>query len=190
MSLAPPPPQVEQLGSRLGVSLASERVEDLKTMYGIFVESMIPTGEASLNGREADAIRDFKVALGLTDEEAAPVHLDVGRRLTRLGAEAGSREGSLLEKKVTTPADQFLDSAKQSDVQRHRLLPRAVHMKETMFEQVVRPSCPPTCFLPSADLSEAHFHLESGVRRPEVCIPAAVAPRVRPLGCTTLRGEA
>lgn len=95
------PSQVEQLGSRLGVNLASERVEDLKTMYGVFVESMIPTGEAALNGREADAIRDFKVALGLTDEEAAPVHLDVGRRLTRQGAEAGSREGSLLEKKVT-----------------------------------------------------------------------------------------
>lgn len=96
-----PPFQVEQLGKRLGVNLASERVEDLKTMYGVFVESMIPTGEAALNGREADAIRDFKVALGLTDEEAAPVHLDVGRRLTRQGAEAGSREGSLLEKKVT-----------------------------------------------------------------------------------------
>ena len=121
MTLSPTGSQVEQLGSRLGVSLASERVEDLKTMYGIFVESMVPTGESSLNGREADAIRDFKVALGLTDEEAAPVHLDVGRRLTRLGAEAGSREGSLLEKKVTPPADHIPYLATQKDIQRHRL---------------------------------------------------------------------
>ena len=95
--------QVEQLGARFGVNLAVERVEDLKTMYGIYVESAIPTGDAPLTGSEADAIRSFKVALGLSDEEAAPVHLDVGRRLTRLGAEAGSREGGLLEKKARPP---------------------------------------------------------------------------------------
>lgn len=89
------------MGARFGVNLASERVEDLKSMYGIYVESVIPTGEAPLTGREADAIRAFKAALGLSDEEAAPVHLDVGRRLTRLGAEAGSREGGLQEKKVS-----------------------------------------------------------------------------------------
>lgn len=91
---------MEELGARFGVNLASERVEDLKTMYGIQVESAIPVGDKPLNGREADAIRAFKSALGLSDEEAAPVHLDVGRRLTRLGAEAGSREGGLQEKKV------------------------------------------------------------------------------------------
>lgn len=95
---------MEDLGARFAVNLSSERAQDLKAMYGVYVESAIPTGEAALSGREADAIRAFKVALGLSDEDAAPVHLDVGRRLTRLGAEAGSQEGGLLEKKVSAPS--------------------------------------------------------------------------------------
>ena len=43
------------------------------------------------SGDEGDRIRIFKDALGLKDEEAAPVHLDVGRRLLRGRLEGGSR---------------------------------------------------------------------------------------------------
>lgn len=42
----------------------------------------------------------FKEALGLSDEDAAPVHLDVGRRFVRTSFESGSREATAVEKKV------------------------------------------------------------------------------------------
>jgi Chloroplast envelope transporter len=42
----------------------------------------------------------FKDALGLSDEDAAPVHLDVGRRFVRSSFESGSREATAVEKKV------------------------------------------------------------------------------------------
>ena len=45
-------------------------------------------------GDEAAAISAFKDALGLSDENAAPVHIDVGRRMMRSRAEAASRSGS------------------------------------------------------------------------------------------------
>ena len=51
-------------------------------------------------GQESERVRAFKEALGLTDADAAPVHLDVGRRLVRSSYEAGSREANALEKKV------------------------------------------------------------------------------------------
>ena len=38
-----------------------------------------------------------------------------------------------------------------------------------------------TCPIHCTDIPEAHLRLEPGLRRPEVSIPAAMAPRVRPL---------
>lgn len=49
-------------------------------------------------------MRAFKEAVGLSDTDAAPVHLDVGRRLVRSSYEAGSREANALEKKVRRSA--------------------------------------------------------------------------------------
>ena len=54
----------------------------------------------AIPGTEADKIRRFKEALGLSDEDAAPVHLDVGRRFIRSSYEAGSREANAAEKQV------------------------------------------------------------------------------------------
>ena len=88
------------MSSKYGVDLTKDRVEDLKQMYFVFLQSVIPKGDAPLTGQEADAIRAFKDALGLSDEAAAPVHLDVGRFMTRQGAEAASREGNAQERKV------------------------------------------------------------------------------------------
>ena len=45
-------------------------------------------------GDEAERIGAFKGALGLSDEDAAPVHIDVGRRIMRSKFEAASRAGS------------------------------------------------------------------------------------------------
>ncbi len=49
---------------------------------------------ADCRGDEADRIKAFKDAIGLADEDAAPVHIDVGRRIMRSRFEAGSRSGS------------------------------------------------------------------------------------------------
>ena len=45
-------------------------------------------------GDEADNIRAFKEALGLSDEDAAPAHIDVGRRIMRSRFEASTRSGN------------------------------------------------------------------------------------------------
>ena len=45
-------------------------------------------------GDEADKVRAFKAALGLTDEDAAPTHIDVGRRIMRSRFEASTRAGN------------------------------------------------------------------------------------------------
>ena len=45
-------------------------------------------------GDEADKIRAFKDALGLSDEDAAPAHIDVGRRIMRSRFEASTRAGN------------------------------------------------------------------------------------------------
>lgn len=54
----------------------------------------IERGFCHTRGDEADRIRAFKEALGLADEDAAPVHIDVGRRIMRSRFEAGSRRDS------------------------------------------------------------------------------------------------
>ena len=52
------------------------------------------------SGDEADKLNAFKAALGLSDEEAAPAHLDLGRRLYRQGFETKDRQQQFEQKKV------------------------------------------------------------------------------------------
>ena len=51
-------------------------------------------------GDEVEKIVRFKDALGLTAEDAAAAHMDVGRRFQRLGNEAGGRAAKSEYKKV------------------------------------------------------------------------------------------
>lgn len=53
-----------------------------------------PLAGGFCRGDEAEKIRAFKDALGLSDEDATPVHIDVGRRIMRSRFEASSRTGS------------------------------------------------------------------------------------------------
>lgn len=60
-------------------------------------ETLFTTHKAVLGlyrGDEADKIRAFKEALGLPDEDAAPAHIDVGRRIMRSRFEASTRSGN------------------------------------------------------------------------------------------------
>jgi len=82
---------VSQIESKYDATLVSSSLEELKSIYGTFVEYAIPAGDSSLTGEEAPRIQSFKQALGLSDTDAAPVHIDVGRRVLRGRLEAGSR---------------------------------------------------------------------------------------------------
>jgi hypothetical protein len=66
------------------------------------IQSHLPfhAGDAPLRGTEPQLIINFKAALGLDDNAAAPVHLDVGRRLLRGRLEAGNSAETLLARKV------------------------------------------------------------------------------------------
>lgn len=83
---------VTDIGKKFGVNLMKEELDGVKRVYGQYLESMIPLGDVQLRGDEAEKVKLFKEALGLSDEDAAPVHIDVGRRLSRQGFEIKDRQ--------------------------------------------------------------------------------------------------
>lgn len=83
--------QVTAIETKYGTSLTISCLDELKSLYGTFVEAAIPYGNSPLTGSEQLLILSFKNAIGLTDVDAAPVHIDVGRRILRGRLEAGSR---------------------------------------------------------------------------------------------------
>jgi hypothetical protein len=82
---------VSAVEAKYGIDMTVSCLEEMKSLYGTFVEAAIPVGTANLSGQEQVLIQNFKNALGLSDEDAAPVHIDVGRRVLRGRLEAGSR---------------------------------------------------------------------------------------------------
>lgn len=54
----------------------------------------------SCSGTEAAKVRAFKDVLGLSDEDAAPVHIEVGRRLSRIGFEYKDRQAQFEQRKA------------------------------------------------------------------------------------------
>ena len=59
------------------------------------MQALIPPGNITLSGDEHVKAREFLDAVGLPDEEAAPVHIDVGRSLFRQNIESSDREGQV-----------------------------------------------------------------------------------------------
>ncbi|KAK9839292.1 hypothetical protein WJX81_005958 [Elliptochloris bilobata] len=82
---------VAGLADRMGIDFGRALVDELKAAYDAYLQAVLPPGDAPLKGDEAEKLRAFKDALGLADEDAAPVHIDAGRRLMRSRLEAGSR---------------------------------------------------------------------------------------------------
>ena len=94
------PEDVAAVGSKYGISMQKDEVEGLQKIYGQFLEAVIPSGETQLRGDEADRVRMLKDALGLSDEDAAPAHIDVARRLYRQGFETKDRQQQFEQRKV------------------------------------------------------------------------------------------
>ncbi|KAG2482678.1 hypothetical protein HYH03_018413 [Edaphochlamys debaryana] len=92
------PQHVAEVGSKYGINFQKDELDGLKRIYGQFLESCIPIGDVQLKGDEAVKVAAFKECLGLADEDAAPVHIEVGRRFMREGFETKDRN-ALFEKR-------------------------------------------------------------------------------------------
>eukprot|EP00878_Enallax_costatus_P008337 GHUV01008715.1.p1 GENE.GHUV01008715.1~~GHUV01008715.1.p1 ORF type:complete len:884 (+),score=360.27 GHUV01008715.1:261-2912(+) len=77
-----------------------DQLEGLQKVYGQYLETIIPVADQQLDGTEASKIRAFKDVLGLSDEDAAPVHIEVGRRLSRIGFEYKDRQAQFEQRKA------------------------------------------------------------------------------------------
>jgi hypothetical protein len=97
--LTSPPPlcrarrvaQMAVLNEKFGVDLRTAFSSDLCELYDLYLTSVLPSGDAALEGWEVGAVRAFKDALGLEDQDAAGVHLEVGRRIFRSRMEQGDK---------------------------------------------------------------------------------------------------
>ena len=94
------PDDVKAIGARHGVDMHKEQLQGLQQIFGQYLENVIPTGEQQLRGDEAPKVAAFRDALGLSDEDAAPVFIEVGRRLSRAGFEVNSRAGQFEQRKA------------------------------------------------------------------------------------------
>jgi hypothetical protein len=94
------PELLAEVGRKHGVDLRKTQADGLRKIYGQFLEATVPVGEQPLRGDEADRIRAFKDALGLSDEDAAPAHIEAGRRLSRAGFETQARSAQFEQRKA------------------------------------------------------------------------------------------
>uniref|UniRef100_A0A7S0S6E9 Uncharacterized protein n=1 Tax=Chlamydomonas leiostraca TaxID=1034604 RepID=A0A7S0S6E9_9CHLO len=85
------PDLVSAVGGKYGINMQKDDLDGLKKIYSQYVEALIPAGDTQLKGDEAPKIAAFKEALSLSDEDAAPVHIEVARRLFRQGYETKDR---------------------------------------------------------------------------------------------------
>lgn len=93
--------EVDAVAAQYGVKVTDPRVmKELKEIYERFVTGVIPPGNDDLRGDEAETILRFKSALQLEDDEAAAVHMEIGRRLFRQRLETGDKETAVAERKT------------------------------------------------------------------------------------------
>lgn len=113
---------VAAIEAKYGTQLVDSCPDELKAIYGNYVEACIPLGEAPLRGDEHESISRFRTALGLADVDAAPVHIDVGRRILRGRLESGSR-GEDIEARKTFQKLIYVSNLAFGDRQAAFLLP-------------------------------------------------------------------
>ncbi|CAD7702465.1 unnamed protein product [Ostreobium quekettii] len=99
--------EVEDIEQKYGIDLATTMVSEMKMLYDQFLESMIPPGDEPMTGMEPGKLISFKDALGLGDEDAAAVHMDVGRRLARSRFEVGTKRAQAEQRKEMRGALEF-----------------------------------------------------------------------------------
>ncbi|GAQ87464.1 chloroplast inner envelope translocon protein [Klebsormidium nitens] len=92
---------IHAIAERYGVSTSDENfTKELKGLYDAYLTSILPPGNENLKGDEVEKIIAFKDALGLEDADAAPVHIELGRRIHRSRMETGDRELATAERRA------------------------------------------------------------------------------------------
>ncbi|KAJ7964287.1 TIC110 protein, chloroplastic [Quillaja saponaria] len=93
--------EIESIAQKYGVSKQDEAfISELRDVYCQFVSSVLPPGSQELKGDEVDRIINFKNALGIDDSDAAPMHVEIGRRLFRQRLETGDRDGDIEQRRA------------------------------------------------------------------------------------------
>mmetsp|Transcript_9892 Transcript_9892/g.36214 ORF Transcript_9892/g.36214 Transcript_9892/m.36214 type:complete len:1076 (-) Transcript_9892:1462-4689(-) len=82
---------VDTIAANYEVDMSSECAEALKVEYDCYLSSVLPMVDTPLRGDEADRLLAFKHKLGISDGDAAQVHLEMGRRIFRQRLETGAR---------------------------------------------------------------------------------------------------
>ncbi|KAK3247525.1 hypothetical protein CYMTET_42978 [Cymbomonas tetramitiformis] len=92
--------EVSHIGDKNGVNLTADYRDQMKNMYDHYLSNVLPPGDLPLGGWEAEALLSFKSALGLDDQDAADVHIEVGRRIFRMRFEVGGKEAEQEERRA------------------------------------------------------------------------------------------
>eukprot|EP00897_Mesotaenium_endlicherianum_P003286 jgi/Mesen1/2986/ME000176S02024 len=96
-----PRDQVDSIVKKYGVKPQDPKFnEELRNLYDRFVTEIIPPGNENLRGDEAESIVRFKQSLGLEDDDAANVHIEIGRRMFRQRMETGDKEMAVQERRA------------------------------------------------------------------------------------------
>ncbi|KAI8462253.1 MAG: hypothetical protein J3K34DRAFT_476400 [Monoraphidium minutum] len=114
---------VAAAGAKYGVDMKRDQLEGVQQIFGQYLEGVVPKGDQPLRGDEASKILAFKEALGLSDEEVAPAFIEVGRRLSRAGWEAGKDRQAQFEQRKAFQRLIYLSYAALGDVAAASLLP-------------------------------------------------------------------
>merc|ERR1712216_152556 len=84
------PEYMQYVSNEFGVNIPVKFNEQLRSIYDSYVSNILPMDKL-LTGDEVDSIKRFKKSLGIRDEDAADVHIEIGRRINRLKSEAGCK---------------------------------------------------------------------------------------------------
>ena len=75
--------------------MARQCPEGVTELYDAYLMSVIPMGDAPVQGWEPAALKAFREQVGLEDADAANAHIEVGRRLFRKRIELGDKDADL-----------------------------------------------------------------------------------------------
>jgi hypothetical protein len=84
------PEYVQRVSDEFGVNITVRYSKQLRSIYDSYISNILPM-DKSLTGNEVESIKRFKSSLGIRDEDAADVHIEIGRRINRLKSEAGCK---------------------------------------------------------------------------------------------------
>jgi hypothetical protein len=92
---------IHAIAQKYGVTSSEEDFNrELRGLYDAYLSSVLPPGNENLKGDEVERVIAFKNAIGMEDADAAPVHIEVGRRIFRSRMEQGDRDSATAERRA------------------------------------------------------------------------------------------